>query len=338
MCFMSKDIVINLLHFHVFVTPAAIKVISLNQYQSKKIDRWRIEIMELRHLKTFKFAAEYLNFTKAAKQLNFTQPAVTLQIQMLEKELKQELFIRIGNKPFLTPAGEILKTYTEQLFSIVEEIESSFAELSNSYGNVTIAACESYCTNYLPYVISEYLKLYPHIKIKLISCKRNEVIKGIESNKYDIGIISGELSKNGITNIVLTEEDMVLVVSKDLYSRYSVDQLLTKFPLIKYQDDGYFETMMNNYLRQLKLSSQIEFGSLDAIKKAVLNKIGVALVFSVSIKKEISNGDLVPILVTENKVKVNTSIITLKGKENIVTIQSFINVVQKIWNSIPTME
>ncbi|SMQ87070.1 DNA-binding transcriptional regulator, LysR family [Bacillus sp. OV166] len=296
--------------------------------------------MELRHLKTFKFAAEYLNFTKAAQKLNFTQPAVTVQIQTLEQELNQELFIRIGKKNFLTPAGEILKTYTDQLFSIVEEIESSFTELSNSYGNVTIAAGESYCANYFPYVISEYLKLYPHVQIKLISCKRDEIIKGIESNKYDIGIISGELSKNGMTNIVIAEEDMVLVVSKDLYARYPEDQLLTKFPLIKYQADGYYETMMSKYLRQSKLSSQnvIEIGSLEGIKKAVLNNIGVGLGISVCIKKEISNGDLVPILVTENKVKVKTSIITLKEKENVVTIQSFINVIQKIWNSISTME
>ncbi|PGY09660.1 LysR family transcriptional regulator [Bacillus sp. AFS031507] len=296
--------------------------------------------MELRHLKTFKFVAEYLNFTNAAQKLNFSQPAVTAQIQTLEQELKQELFIRKGKKTFLTPEGEILKIYTDQLFSIVEEIESSFAELSNSSGIVTIAASESYCTNYFPYVISEYLKLYPHVQIKLFSCKRDEIIKGIESNKYDIGIISGELYKNGITNIVIAEDDMVLVVSKDLYARYPEDQLLTKFPLIKYQADGYFETMMSKYLRQTNLSSQnvIEFGSLDGIKKAVLNKIGVGLGFSGCIKKEISNGDLVPILVTENKVKVKTSIITLKEKENVVTIQSFINVIQKIWNSISTME
>ncbi|MEH7012573.1 LysR family transcriptional regulator [Neobacillus niacini] len=296
--------------------------------------------MELKHLKTFQFAAEYLNFTKAAQQLNFTQPAVTVQIQTLEQELNQELFIRIGKKTFLTPAGEILKTYTDQLFSIVEEIETSFTELSNSYGNVTIAAGESYCANYFPYVISEYLKLYPHVQIKLISCKRDEIIKGIESNKYDIGIISGELRKNGITNIVIAEDDMVLVVSKDLYARYPEDQLLTKFPLIKYQSDRYYETMMSKYLRQSKLLSQnvIEFGSLEGIKKAVLNNMGVGLGISVCIKKEISNGDLVPILVTEKKVKVKTSIITLKGKENVVTIQSFINVIQKIWNSISTME
>ncbi|PFH87029.1 hypothetical protein COI44_11730 [Bacillus sp. AFS088145] len=53
------------------------------------------------------------------------------------------------------------------------------------------------------------------------------------------------LYKNGMTNIVIAENDMVLVVSKDLYAKYPEDQLLTKFPLIKYQAERYFETMMS---------------------------------------------------------------------------------------------
>lgn len=46
-----------------------------------------------------------------------------------------------------------------------------------------------------------------------------------------------------MTNIVIA--DMVLVVSKDLYAKYPEDQLLTKFPLIKYQAERYFETMIS---------------------------------------------------------------------------------------------
>ncbi|MES9682249.1 hypothetical protein ABWK22_04845 [Gottfriedia acidiceleris] len=53
------------------------------------------------------------------------------------------------------------------------------------------------------------------------------------------------LYKNGMTNIVIAENDMVLVVSKDLYAKYPEDQLLTKFPFIKYQAERYFETMMS---------------------------------------------------------------------------------------------
>lgn len=72
--------------------------------------------MELRNLKTFQVVAECSNFTKAAEKLNFTQPTVTAQIQSLEKELNQLLFFRVGRTNHLTPAGKLLKKYTDELF------------------------------------------------------------------------------------------------------------------------------------------------------------------------------------------------------------------------------
>jgi len=293
--------------------------------------------MELRHLKTFQLAAKHLNFTKAAQQLNFSQPAVTAQIQALEQELKQQLFIRIGKKTFLTPAGELLKTYTDEIFATIDKLETAFSELLQPQGNVTIAAAESYCTNYFPYVIPEYLKHYPDVHIKLISHNSNEVIEGIESNKYDIGIIAGEVCKSGITNIVIAEEDMVLVIAKDLHALYPEDELLSHFPLLKYQASSHFESMMQKYLSQTKLPTKqvLEFSSLDTIKKSALNKVGVALLSSDFVKREIRNEELVPILVNHNSVKVKTSIIAREEKANLVTIRSLMDVIQSIWHTIP---
>lgn len=54
--------------------------------------------MEIRELKTFVTAAEYMNFSKAAEKLGYTQASVTLQIQHLEKELSVCLFDRIGKR------------------------------------------------------------------------------------------------------------------------------------------------------------------------------------------------------------------------------------------------
>lgn len=67
--------------------------------------------MELRNLKTFQVVANELNMTKAAKILKYTQPTITLQIQVLERELNHSLFTRIGKKTFLTPAGKIKAAY-----------------------------------------------------------------------------------------------------------------------------------------------------------------------------------------------------------------------------------
>ncbi|OCA82073.1 LysR family transcriptional regulator [Pseudobacillus wudalianchiensis] len=296
--------------------------------------------MELRNLKTFQTAAEFLNFTKAAEHLNFTQPTVTAQIQSLEQELNQQLFMRVGKKTYLTPAGKMLRKYTDQLFVIIEEIESSFAELGTPHGSLKIAAPEIYCTNYFPSLISEYLKTYPDVQVKLISCNSNEVMKGIETDLYDIGIIAGEVSKSGIKNIFLEEEDLILVVSKRLYETYSTEQLLTEFPFIKYRIDGNFDALAKKYLHNSKFYPKkiIEFGSEEAIKRAVLNQTGIALLASNLVKKEIMNNELVPIRLTEENFTFKTSLIVLEEKANLVTFKSFCDVLQSLWSKSHKLE
>ncbi|MFJ7853192.1 LysR family transcriptional regulator [Peribacillus frigoritolerans] len=289
--------------------------------------------MELRNLKTFQTAAELLNFTKVGERLNFTQPTITTQIQSLEQELNQQLFMRVGKKNYLTPAGKMLQKYTDQLFSIVNEIEVAFSELGTPHGSLKIAASEIYCTNYFPVLISEYLKTYPEVHIQLISCSSNEVIKGIETDIYDIGIIVGELSKKGIKSIVLEEEELVLVVSQKLYSAYSIPRILTELPFIRFKIDGNFDALVKEFFNDTQFTPKkiLEFGSEEAIKRAVLNQTGVALLSSNFIKKEIANGELIPIRLTEKKFPFKTSLISLEEKVNLVTFNSFSNMIQPLW-------
>jgi DNA-binding transcriptional LysR family regulator len=55
------------------------------------------------------------SFTAAAKELNVTQPAVTHQIQELERRFQVALVERLGKRVFLTQAGEKLIEHARSL-------------------------------------------------------------------------------------------------------------------------------------------------------------------------------------------------------------------------------
>ncbi|SFE58963.1 LysR family transcriptional regulator [Alteribacillus iranensis] len=289
--------------------------------------------MELRNLKTFQVVAECLNFTKAAEQLNFTQPTVTAQIQSLEKELNQLLIFRVGRKNHLTPAGKLLKKYTDDIFATIDEMESALQGLEKPHGYLKVAAPEYYCTYYFPTIVSEFLTSFPDVHINLISCNSDEVVKGIENNTYDVGIIAGEVSKNGITNITLDEEELLLVIAKHVFDPDQLEHLLTTLPFIRYKVGVNFQSAIQRYFEQANFSpgKVIEIGSEEAIKRAVLKGTGYGLLSSNLIKKELQNGELIPIPLTNQKITFKTSLLYLKKNEDKDVLRSFSEVIESLW-------
>ena len=65
----------------------------------------------LDQLRILRAIASEGSFKKAADSLYVTQPAVSLQIQNLEKQLDVSLFDRGGRKDQLTEAGHLLLSY-----------------------------------------------------------------------------------------------------------------------------------------------------------------------------------------------------------------------------------
>ncbi len=77
--------------------------------------------MELRHLKTFLAAAETLSISAASRQLRVTQPALSRQIQDLEAEIGQPLFVRHPKGLRLTAAGEELRARGAKIVVALDE-------------------------------------------------------------------------------------------------------------------------------------------------------------------------------------------------------------------------
>jgi DNA-binding transcriptional LysR family regulator len=290
--------------------------------------------MELRNLKTFQVVAEELNMTKAAKILGYTQPTITQQIQVLEREVGYSLLNRIGKKMFLTPAGRQIKVHADKLFSVMQEMESTIQQLKGPNGTLTIAAPEYYCSHHLSLLINSYIKLHPQVKLKLVSSDSRETIEMVLNTKADIGIIAGKCDDSGVELLQLDEERLVLVISQELFEKYGEDVLLQQFPFISYEEGCNFEGVIQTCLTEIKYYpvSIIECGSEETIKRAVLNKTGIAMLSENLIKEELANGLIIPLHFFAKRME--TSLIYLKSRSEETTIQSFSDLLQEAWQVV----
>ena len=97
--------------------------------------------MDTRQLAAFCAVVERRSFSLAAERLGVTQPAVSLQIQGLEKRLGTKLLDRSGRRVEPTEAGMRLYRGAQRLLALEEQV---VAEVAEEYRDRGVAL---YCLN-----------------------------------------------------------------------------------------------------------------------------------------------------------------------------------------------
>jgi len=286
--------------------------------------------MDLRNLKTFHVVSTYLNFTKAAQLLNYSQPTISQQIKALEDEIGHTLINRMGKKMFLSQVGKILKEHTDKLFNILEEMEEDLKNFEKPYGHLTIAAPEFYCGYYLSHIIGSFLKLYPQVNLKLLCANSKETATLVSSNQADIGFVAGKPNYSGIEGVLLEEEDLVLVGNPNIIKDRTIAEIFDEYPFITYGLDDN----VRGCLRDIHCDPKtiVEFGSEEAIKRAVVGQVGLALLSDILIKKEVSKGSL-QVLYRFPK-RLPTYLIYPHNSKEFSNVSMFIDLVKDTWRTI----
>ena len=146
------------------------------------IDLWRLHLLrELSMLGTI---------SRVAEVVNQTRPAVSQQLALLEKEMGTALFERSGRGVTLTHAGENLVTRSGDIFSLMNSIESDFAEAKGQVtGEIRISAFGSLATTLVP-ACCQLLKLrYPDLNIKFEELEPAEGMKAAATKQIDLALI-----------------------------------------------------------------------------------------------------------------------------------------------------
>lgn len=286
--------------------------------------------MDLRNLKTFHVVSTYLNFTKAAQILNYSQPTISQQIKALEEELGHTLFNRVGKKIFLSQIGKLLKEHTDTLFQVIDEMELDLKKFERPFGHLTIAAPEFYCGYYLSHILGPFIKLYPQVNIKLLCFNSKETMNLVSSNKADVGFVAGKQSRPGIEEVLIDEEDLVLVGSPLIVDHRPIQEIFDDYPFITYGMDSIIQGCM----REIRCAPKtiVEFGSEEAIKRAVLGEVGIALLSDRIIQKEVSEGSL-HVLYRFPK-RLPTYVVYPENLKGFSNVNTFIDLVTDMWSTI----
>lgn len=179
--------------------------------------------MELRQLRYFVAVAHRRHFTQAARELNLAQPALSQQIQQLERELGVVLFERTSRRVHLTSAGEALLVRAEHILAEVESAQMEMQEYTGlTRGRVVIGALQSLEAFRFPALLSRFHTRHQGIEIILREEATERLLELLNTGQLDLTVIQimddswpQELSASSIVTKKLLTEELVLVVAPD---------------------------------------------------------------------------------------------------------------------------
>ena len=238
-------------------------------------------------------------FHKASQKLYISQPAISLQIQKLEKKLDVSLFERNKQQVEFTETGQLLLRYGNRILSLCEETFHGLQDLQDlNSGTLIIGASQTTGTYLLPRIVGLFRQHYPHIKVQLQVHSTRRIAWSVANGQIELGIVGGEIPQELETMLEITpyaRDEFALILPKthplaqcveikkeDLYSLNFIT--LERSSTIRKVID---KSLKENGIDSSRFNIEMELSSIEAIKNAVQAGLGAAFVSVSSISKEL---------------------------------------------------
>lgn len=262
-------------------------------------------MLDAHQLNVFLIAARTLNFTAAARQLHMTQPSVSQHIQALEHHFGIELFVRAGRHLRLTDAGEALLPMAEKMVSQSKSIENKMESLKGDvYGRLLVACSTTVGKYVLPYLLAEFMKMYPKVEASCYVTARQVAIEKLLDGEVNVALASSAEFCQTLDFSKFISDNIILIAPLDHpWAQRGViepKELLTENFIWREEGSGT-RAVVEKGLKEVgyaieQLQTVLTLGNSEAIALAVQEGIGIGFVSQIIVSRLVE-GKVAPVKV-----------------------------------------
>lgn len=236
----------------------------------------------IRQLEVFEAIARLKSFTRAAEELFLTQPTVSMQIKKLTDDIGLPLFEQVGKKIYLTEAGKELYQTCLGIFEHFSRFEMTVSNMKGLKSGKLRLAVVTTAKYFAPRLLGMFCQQYPGIEVSLNVTNRERVLERLAGNRDDLYIMGQVPESMDATTEVFLDNPLVVLASADHplvnQKNISIDQLCGEFFIMREPGSGTrmaTERFFAEHDKKLKV--RMELGSNEAIKQAIVGRLGVAV-------------------------------------------------------------
>ena len=256
--------------------------------------------LNFHQLYIFQTVASHLSFSRAAEALEITQPAVSIQVQELERFLGITLFHRRPRGLRMTDSGDAVLAYSQQIFSLSSQLMNTVQEMEDlKSGHLVLGASTTPGEYVLPLVVGRFRQVYPGIHVKLAIGNTQTIIQRILDRDMDLGMVGDHVEEySSELEMVDYQEDEIVLVAAPSHPAASLGRLtpeqVVDLGLVAREEGSATRRSAERQFQKLGVTPNIvvELGSNQAVKQAAAAGGGIGIISRLGITAELKAGML----------------------------------------------
>jgi LysR family transcriptional regulator for metE and metH len=291
--------------------------------------------LEIRHLKLLAAVAEEGSVTEAGRRLHVTQSALSHQLRDAEDRLGTALFLRLGKKMVLTPAGEKMLDSARKVLDELHGAETHIQGMNGGTCGVVRISTECYtCYHWLPPVMKKFHSKFPLVEIDIVLEATARPIEALLDGKLDVAVVSCRPRNKSLRLTPTCEDELMIVMGlhhRLAASTHVVPHDLAGETILCYppKEDS---TLLMKVLRPASIVPQriVEIPLTESIVDMASAGIGVALLARWAVAAYLQTGRVVARPLNKSGFRRQWYAATLRSRPSPPYLTEFVNLLARV--------
>ncbi len=286
--------------------------------------------LDIRHLKLLAAVAEEGSVTGAARRLHLTQSALSHQLRDAEEKLEARLFLRLGRRMALTPAGEHMLESAKRVLAELEGAEQRVRQAGQGTRGVLRLSTQCYtCYHWLPELLRAFRERHPGVEVQIDAGATRAPVEALLAGRLEVAITSSAPRDPRLRVRPLFEDELLVVLPprhRLARAEYIRPQQLAGETLIVYppRSDSF---LLNTYMNPANAQpgAVLEVPLTEAIIEMVKAGLGVSFLARWAVAPWVAQREVAVRPMTRQGCHRQWSATTLRQVESPPYVEEFIS-------------
>lgn len=244
-------------------------------------------------LRVFQAVASAGSLSAAARQLDVQPMQVSRRVAALEEELGTRLFHRTTRSVSLTSEGQLFLPYASTIIDAEDSAKSELGPASaKAKGVLRMTAPSVFGQSIVVPMLSRLLETHPDLSVDL---DLSDKVIDIVGQGLDLALRLAPLGDSELVAKRITSNPRVICASPDYLRRNGRPTKLTELAAhhcIQLQAIPRWPFIIGGELTRKRVNGRVNTSSVDAVRSAAIQGLGLAMLTSWDIIRQVRDGKL----------------------------------------------